>query len=76
MQVFSYTMKQIANMMLSCDIQYDNGFFLSVHGLGNWKLFLIIMVCSVLVTGCNDHAEIENTDEIENSEVTENEDSI
>ena len=33
---------------------------------------LIIMVCSILLTGCNDRAGIENTEEIENSEVAEN----
>lgn len=33
---------------------------------------MILLVCSVLVTGCSNNMGIENTEEIENSKVTEN----
>ena len=35
------------------------------------RIILILLVCSVLATGCNNNMGKENTDEIENSEVTE-----
>ena len=37
MQVFSCALKQIANMMLFHDIQYDNGSFLSAYGFGSGR---------------------------------------